>query len=366
MHIKGSIMKKHFYLFSSLLSISSGLLNAQQQSNRQSPQQSEAVTTQPRAMITPAVAPRVSDGAGLIFTADFIWWKTNISGMEYATSGVVDTGFVFVPLGQSTKKGRVAQPNFDFEPGFKIGAGLDFAYDGWDLYANYTWLNGDTERNSISARRGRGATTLIPIVDAFGFFIISNVIKARSEWRQHFNVVDLELGRNFFISRRLTLRPHFGLKSAWLSEKFVLRYANSESTFLGEQNRRQTLWGIGTRAGLNTVWHFSRNWGLYGDLAATALWSDFHVKTRDRETDVSLTISPRTLNTKQIITEVIPIFETGLGLTYMAWFNQDECLLQISAGWEQQVWLGYNHFIDFNRTGNLSVHGLTIKVGFAF
>lgn len=361
-------MKKHFYLLSSLFSMSAGLLNAHlhQHPNRQPVQQTEAVTTQPRAMITPAVAPRVRDGAGLIFTADFIWWKTNISGMEYAASGVVDKGSVFVPFGKSTKRGHVNQPNFDFEPGFKIGAGLDFAYDGWDLYANYTWLNGDTERNSISAHRGKGATTLFPIVDVFGDISLFSIAKEKSKWRQHFNVVDLELGRNFFISRRLTLRPHFGLKSAWIAEKWKLKFVENDPTFIDYQKRKQTLWGIGTRAGLNTVWHFSRNWGLYGDIAATALWSDFHIKAKDRERDTALAISPTTLKTKEVITEVIPVFETGLGLTYMAWFDHDEYLLQVSAGWEEQVWLDFNHFVDFNRTGNLSVHGLTVKVGFAF
>jgi hypothetical protein len=363
-------MKKHFYLLGSLFLISSGFLNAlqRQQPTRkpQQQQQPESVTTQPKAMITPSVAPKVRDGAGLIFTADFIWWKTNISGMEYATSGVVDVGFIDVPFGKSTKRGHVSQPNFDFEPGFKVGAGLDFAYDGWDLYANYTWLNGDTERNSISSHRGKGARTLLPIVHDFGFDSTVNIGKEKSQWRQHFNVVDLELGRNFFISRHLTLRPHFGLKSAWIHEKLKLQYVENDPLFTGEQTRKQTLWGIGTRAGLNTVWHFSRNWGLYGDIAATALWSDFHIKAKDKETNKVLLVSPTTLNTKEVITEVTPLFETGIGLTYMAWFDNDQYLLQVAAGWEEQIWLDFNHFIDFNRTGNLSIHGLTVKVGFAF
>jgi hypothetical protein len=77
-------------------------------------------------------------------------------------------------------------------------------------------------------------------------------------------------------------------------------------------------------------------------------------------------ISPTTLNTRQVITEVIPVLELGLGLTYMAWFDNDEYLFQVSAGWEEQVWLDFNHFINTFRNGNLSLQGLTVKVGFAF
>lgn len=360
-------MKKYFYLLSSLVTVSSGMLISVQpnrQPQQRPQQQHEYATTQPKAMITPAVAPRVRDGAGLMITADFIWWKTTIAEMEYATTGIVDGG-TFVPLGSSTKRGHVNQPDFDFEPGFKIGAGLDFAYDGWDLYAQYTWLNGDTERNSVSAHRGNGAATLFPVVFENGRRRSRAIAKESSHWRQHFNVVDLELGRNFFISRRLTLRPHFGLKSAWITENWRLKLKQVPNLTEAIVRRKQTLWGIGTRGGLDTVWHFSRNWGLYADIAATALWSDFHVKAKDK-TSTPQTTYVGNLNTKEVITKIIPILETGLGLTYMTWFNNDEYMLEFSAGWEEQVWLDFNNFVDFNRTGNLSVHGLTLKVGFAF
>ncbi|MGC1877936.1 MAG: Lpg1974 family pore-forming outer membrane protein [Rhabdochlamydiaceae bacterium] len=365
-------MKKHLFLLSSLFTISTGFLSAQQsnrqpqQSNRQPQQQQpESVTTQPKGMITPAVAPRVRNGADVIITADFIWWKTNISGMEYATSGVADGGH-FVPLGSSTKRGHVHQPNFDFQPGFKVGAGLDFAYDGWDLYADYTWLNGETKRNSISAHDGNGARNLVPLSSNNGGIGQIDIAKESSRWRQHFNVVDLELGRNFFISRFLTLRPHFGLKSAWIHEKLKIESKSADATLKAFQKRKQTLWGIGTRAGLDTVWHFARNWGVYGDIAFTALWSDFHFKAKDHVDNMTTGVDATNFHTREVITEVIPVFETGIGLTYMTWFNQDSCQFVISAGWEEQIWLGFNHLVDFDRTGNLSVQGLTLKVGFVF
>jgi len=359
-------MKKQFYFLGSSISMTIGLLNAAQQTNANAqPSQQESVTTQPRGMITPAVAPRVRDGAGLNFTADFIWWKTNIGGMEYAMSGVADGGD-YVPFGSNVKKGNIVQPNFDFAPGLKIGAGLDFAYDGWDLYANYTWLNGATKHNSISSHSGNAAVTLIPTVGLNGGSFNTYITKQRSKWRQYFDVIDLELGRNFFISRHLTLRPHFGLKSAWIGEKFKLWCLDENTNFIDKQTRNQNLWGIGIRAGVNTVWHFSRNWGLYGDLAATGLWSDFHVTAKDRETHLPTATTANTLNTRQVITEVIPVVELGLGLTYMTWFDNDQYLFQASAGWEKQVWLDFNHFMHTYRTGNLSLQGLTIKLGFAF
>ncbi len=94
------------------------------------------------------------------------------------------------------------------------------------------------------------------------------------------------------------------------------------------------MWGIGTRAGLDTVWHFCKNWGVYGDLAATALWSDSHSKAKDEYTLVSPGAKTTNVNLKFSITEVNMVFETSLGLTYMAWFNDDSCLFTLKAGWE--------------------------------
>ena len=356
-------MKKLSCLFGSLIALTTSLAFAEQNENQllrqPQSQKPEAMTAQPKSSITPAVAPIVLNGVGLIVSADFIWWKTNISGMEYATNGVVDGGD-FVRAGASAKRGHVAQPDFDFEPGIKVGMGLDFSYDGWDLTAEYTWLHSGMQRNSLSAHRGSGAIDLLPAVFSDGDFESTHVAKASSRWNQHFNVLDLELGRNFFISRRLTLRPHLGLKNAWISEYWRVKSVVAEGSDRLLQRRKQSLWGMGTRAGLDTVWHFSRNWGLYGDIAVTALWSDFHIRARDKDGRV------KTFNTREVITEVIPVLETGIGITYMTWFNDEDCAFQVSAGWEEQVWLGFNNFVNSNRTGNLSLHGLTAKAAIAF
>jgi hypothetical protein len=378
-------MKKQ-YLLSSIFCLSSAVLVAQQGQTGQMAQP-EKVTTMPHQVITPAVAPRVDNGVGGFITADFIWWKTHIGQMEYALNGIIDNGLPsnggFVQSGTSTRKGHVKQPEFDFEPGFKVGAGLDFEHDGWDLYANYTWLRNKQKHNHLNGESGKGAqgltafvapgTILSPGAIVGGF----NIITASSIIEQHFNSGDLELGRNFFISKYLTLRPHVGLKGAYISDELKLYYTptgglsgvGGEAVALGfnfgRQHKNQRMWGVGTRAGLNSVWHFGKNWGLYGNIALTAFWSDFHVTSRDEVTlpDGS---EINTLNTHETFQEVTSVVETGIGLAYMTWFCDDSCAFDLRAGWEEQIWMDFNRFVDVGDVGNLSLHGLTIKAGVAF
>jgi len=67
--------------------------------------------------------------------ADFIYWKVRQDGLDYVLEGV---GAVGNPV---TSKGKVFEPDFKGEPGFRIGLGLNLAHDGWDLLLNYTWIH---------------------------------------------------------------------------------------------------------------------------------------------------------------------------------------------------------------------------------
>jgi len=314
---------------------------------------SEAFTTQPSKSSTPAVAPIMNRCVNFTTTADFIWWKTHLSNMEYAWAGITDTKLV--PFNELPLKGNIKQPAFKFTPGFKVGLGLDFRHDGWDIYSRYTWLDGagtarTTGRTDVGLMSTFPRGVFIDIIG--GDFQPTPISEAKCRWQQHFNVIDLELGRNFFISRFLTLRPFFGLKTDWIKEEFRTAYVvndppgntppNTIAALTYQVKRNEEVWGIGIRAGLNSVWHFTKNWGLYGDIAATALWSDFHLKLHDSYVYDS-TVSGRehleqtTINTGEKIQQLTPVIEASLGLMYMLWFNDDKCLFYTKAGWEEQI-----------------------------
>lgn len=313
---------------------------------------------------------------GAYATADFIWWKTHIGSMDYALSGINDAG-TNVPNFTNVGKGTVFRPDFEFKPGFKVGFGLDFTHDGWDLFAEYTWLNGGEHKNSFTAKEGVGAASSFNVVGPTGIVEIMSVQSGSSKWKQNFNVIDLMLGKSIPVCRYLTLKPSFGLKTAWIHEKFIIDYLPTTVQFASsgrlsaQQKRFQNMWGIGARFGLDGVWRFTRNWGIFGNLDATALWSDFHLKAKTTTlTEVIPGVPPAiattNLNNAFSIQQIMAVIETGIGLTFMTCFCDDQYQFLFRAGWEEQVWLNFNHFVENIKSGDLSLHGLTLRTELVF
>lgn len=340
--------------------------------NRDQEQMPEEDMVRSQSVITPSVAPRVMDGSDTYITLDFIWWKTVVGGMEYAVSGVVDNASFVTPFGMSTNKGHVQKPDFDFEPGIKVGMGLNFEHDGWDLYAQYTYLHSPNETTHASARPGVGVRNLQAVYYNDGTDRLIPIVNASCKWEQNLNLIDLELGRDYFISRYLTLRPCTGLKSGWITEQSKIHIIPTTTVPIDggplSTNRptsiilkyRQNMWGIGIRTGLNAGWHISKNWLFYNDFAFSALWADFHVHQKQIMTETVGGVMTNEV-TGETLQTIIPVLEAGLGLAYITWWEQSRYRFEVRGGWEEQIWLDFNHFMTLGGTGNLSLHGFTLK-----
>jgi hypothetical protein len=316
--------------------------------------QPEKVTTQPKGLITPTVEPRVDEGFGFWIDGDFIWWKSRLSNFDYAQMN-----------------GKTISPHFSFEPGFKIGTGMDLQHDGWDGYAEYTWLYEPTLSNSQSFHHTYGYSSLIlPFAEGETEGTLSSIsLMDAASWRKsQFNILDVEIGRNFFISKRLTLRPNMGIKAAALFEKTKIIYTSASSIASAHLLLKQNLAGVGPRLGMDTLWHITKGFGIYADAAFTAFWGSFH-NTLNNRYELAETFSSSSYSVFSNTQDILPVLEAGLGLSYMVWFKEKRYQLYLKAGWEEQIWIGYNK----NRVnglnsadGSLTLQGLTAQAGFAF
>ncbi|MCB1107875.1 MAG: autotransporter outer membrane beta-barrel domain-containing protein [Chlamydiia bacterium] len=336
--------------------------------------------------ITPNAGPRVAHGADVFITANFIWWKATQDGLRYAADGLA-AGQALSPAANpflGAPKGKNRSVGEDWAPGFKVGLGLNLSHDGWDLYTQYTWLHAS---NSNSIANANGAVANFAGIGQQGNNpTLIRAISARGSWDLHFNVIDLELGRNFYLSQFLTMRPFIGLKGTWQDQHFKSSYtAAATETFQIDVNGAANIntvgpyrmsmdtdvWGIGVRGGFNLAYYMAKNWSIFGNFAWTSMWSNYHeLERRDHLDD------PTTGNTKLVVNigndsfyTVKYVGEMELGLRWETWFYDDNYHFAIQAGWEQQVWINWGQFVVIEEQQvehDLALHGLNLKFRFDF
>lgn len=303
--------------------------------------------------------------------ADFLYWKVAEEGVAYAASGFSEARH---PI---EKKGKVHTLDFEGSPGFRVGLGLNLAHDGWDVMLRYTWMYTHASDQTSAPTLNY---TLQPVwLSGPGIIFQQGLVHAYGRWNIHFNVVDFEWGRNFYISRFLTLRPFFGLKGHWMDQNYIVRYTgfanqsdDDESNIPVMETIRSDIdtWGIGVRLGLNTSWYFVKNWSVFGDVAFSSCWSHFDVSRKDVLDEISTGSRIPIIHSDLDNYAIMPVLELATGVRWEMWFAEDSMHALIQAGWEEQVWWGANRhiaaFMNDQGKGNLMTQGLTLRFRFDF
>jgi len=276
---------------------------------------------------TRPVGSCASNGYGVIFFAEPLYWRVQEDGLDYAIRGryeLITEGSATTPFFRlNLTKGEVVHPDVEWKWGFRVGIGYFLPYDGWDLTSKWTRFHnsasdeisqtGNPNPNDlINFGNGNGIGSYIsPFWVAQLFDPPGLVTRARARWHYKLDIIDLDLGREFFISRRLSLKPILGMRTAWVKQKFnVLYQKNNHSDPTGPTGNAEGIertmhvrmkndfWGIGAKVGLNTRWFLGKGFSLYGNGALSVLDGYFdlcyqlHDDKPEATTATTLTIGP--------------------------------------------------------------------------
>lgn len=374
--------------------------------------------------ITPYAGSCARRAVDVYFEGDYIYWNAREEGLEYAASGVMelnDTSYYPVVAAGTYKlpQGNVYGPDFKTRSGFKAGVGLNFSYDGWSLGGVYTRLTSTANGEAANAAGLLPVQQLGFIVQdtnvSFGGFSESvaaqqNTLAASSNWHLNFNVLDIGLAREYFISSKIILKPNLGIKFTMQKQHYnvffdhsgvLSKFPVSDLTVLevgkktpttvpfgktevlnialaGEASscyNVQNYWGFGPRVGSNLSWLFSKNFSLFGEGALSTLWGRF----KDDRQDIANVVDLNTgavlvndftgVNVRNTKHDLNAALELQIGLRCDIWSSKGDVRFRMQVGWENQVWFAQNHFSNFNSrvdSNNLVLQGLTVQVSFDF
>ena len=337
---------------------------------------------------------------------DFLWWQASENGLSYAIKNNSQyrrsTGLIPNDLSNA----KVQNLHSHWDPGFRIGLIVDTSYDGWDVALN--WLRFDTRRKKTAAAKNSewlvstlmhpadvAYPMLTPKPGAFNnpYPASFGIPKAHAHWKLFLDQVDLEVGREFFVSKRLTLRPNFGLRGAWIDQKFNVLYEGSAlgtspnsdaetdyNTLLTKVRLESRFWGVGVAGGLDSKWELGSGFSLYGDLSLAILYGYFHTKREDKLNSFNIVTglfqSYEFVHLKNNYHDPRAIFDIELGFSWERMFEQNECRVVLNLGWESHIYFDQNQFMYFMDTnaignyasnqGNLNLQGLTAGIEFDF
>lgn len=319
-------------------------------------------------MINPSGRPHVRDGIDVFVTGDLLLWNAHENGLALAIKN--DDPDDSTPASEA----KVVNPDFDWSWGFRAGLGYNLPHDGWDLYLNWTYFYNRAHTTREAHDDEELFTTWSPPINDIGA-----VAKMKSHWKLQLNMLDLEMGREFFVSKFLTLRPFMGLRTAWIRQKNELHYKTglNSSRFdlppnsVEEIGMRSKYWGLGVRSGFNTLWGLGAGFSIYGDASISLLYGLFTNKFEDEVAERQVyDIDTDHFRVSRAITDL------ALGVRWDRNFCDDCFHLGIKAGWEHHYFFGMNTFSHFtddvvpgtfvNNNGDLTLQGWTLAVRMDF
>ncbi len=314
----------------------------------------------------PPVCPKGCNGDFDITVAAF-YWSAHQDGMEYAIENGVtqpadqvvatpNVNTVFNQLAGAEYK----HPSSKWDWGFKLGLGYCSPCDGWDVQLLWTWFRG-RNHNSLDADPSDN-TAILPLwsdfVNSIGGPLFAT--SAEDHWKLKLNLIDLELGRDFWVSRYLAIRPFVGLRYASIRQHTEIDYNGgswagnaTQQAFNGIVDLENNYRGAGLRAGLNSEWNFGCGWALWGDLAASIIYGRFRV---DHDEIIRLaSLSPHSITSVLDTTESFrasrAILDMGLGVQWSTMFCSCKYGFTAMLGWESHIFFDQNQMWRVSRVG---------------
>ena len=282
-------------------------------------------------------------GKGWFFEGQALLWHAKAAGTDWVL--VLDQGIF-------PQQGYMKNLDFGWDWGFRFIVGKCFSHDNWDTQLNYTRFhtNGSSKIDlDFQTPQGTGGTTGAgPSGRSDGSY----------QYKLSYDSIDLDLGKSFFVSCKLNLRPHAGIKTMWMNQKGNLRSENfidALDTFLpvaGEVNTRvidqSKFWGIGPKAGVAMDWFFTKNIKLNTALDGSLQWSYFQVTQEEDITVAPQGATPTVTETrlKGNMHRFVPTLRMLIGLAYGCYVNKDKNHIEVGIDYENNYFWRANQQLN--------------------
>jgi hypothetical protein len=353
-------------------------------------------------------------------TGKILYWQAQEENLEIGAitrndpEGISGNGdFPFTT--SYVNKMNVINPHFTYRTGFKIGLGANMEYDNWTTLSEYTWFH-STISTGVQPLEGSTSTIsipngeyLTPIQGAAGSMVFSTANEssdsdafffhdANQSWTLKMDFLDVSLARSYYSGTKLTVRPFFGARGAWVRQRLdtimngsteyqvaALSNDNSNGYDRAVLHDSSTSWGVGPRSGFESSWLLGRGVRLIGNGSADILYTRYSLRTNEQLANQATSgyynqgnNSP--IDTNASISQKIDYLrshaELELGFGWGSYFASDKWHFDMAATYGFQVFWDQNMFRNYTThampaksfapNGDLFIHGATFSTSLDF
>lgn len=299
---------------------------------------------------------------GGFLSADLLYWRPFVGGVDKCSSNVSDE---LTPDGRVISRfhGKVRNPDFNWDPGFRVGAGYAFACNNWDVGVFYTHFDSNTSRGRSRGNHSNSSSSSFKNFTSYG----PANRERRIRWNINFNVIDLVAGYQANAGSCFTFRPFIGLRGARIDQKLHRGHFPIDSSGYFSSNRHdhfgiknhEKFTGIGPLLGIEADWPIGCGFKLYASAATSWLYGKFRV--RQDEFDRFAYLDDFARISKNLDTDLAN-FDAGFGIRWETCFCGD-WHLALQLGLEHHQYFNYNRLGEY---GDLSFDGANFSVAIGF
>jgi len=286
-----------------------------------------------------------------------LYWYSNQSGMGYTTS----------PQSTFTTSdfsgGHLVNPNYDWEPGFRIDLAYGFNKSHWSIGADLIWYHG----------KGRGSQNTEATEGLFPAFSFASdslstdyANSATIDWKLHFTLFDVLTSYEWCVNSWFSLIPSLGLRNGWIAEKSEIQYqggtyaAGADIVLLNSH-----FYGIGPRLALKPQFLLGKGFSFYAEGAGTFFAGWFNIKQSETFLGASRAFLDRKVSGGRWAVD------TTAGLVY-TYSISNRSSISFDLGFDYLVFFSQNEFVrasqfSVQKQGTaLSLFGLHASLGSRF
>lgn len=302
-----------------------------------------------KGVVNPSARPVVKSGFDFWLQGEALFMQATEDNLNYSIITYDNREELF----DTTPHGHVKNVTYDWSWGFRIGGGWNFQHDGWDILFNWTSYRTQETNREFAQPFPENANLILWAAELPS---LNYAQWAQGIAKLRINLFDVELGREFFVSKWLTLRPFVGGRAAWIHRNLKVTYQGIVGQFSLDKDTihlGNRFNGGGIRAGLGTQWSMGMGWSLYADAAFDLLYGSQHLHQHQVEVSNAGVITDRA-HVDNTWSAVRSMVDLALGLRWDKLFYNNRYRIRLQAGWEQHVVLGFDKDMNFTDLGNVS------------